>query len=295
MTKKDILKKIKYSLRFVPDRIFLQIYYFARFKRFINFKNPKTYNEKLNWLKLHDREEIYVKLVDKYDVKKLVSKIIGEEYIIPTIGVWDTFDEINFDNLPEQFVLKCTHDSEGVYIVKNKHKLNINDARRKINRAMKYNFYYIGREWPYKNIKPRIIAEKYMEDHADGELRDYKFFCFNGVAKMMFIATDRSIGNTKFDYYDLNYNHLDLMQHYPNSEKVIEKPKNFDKMIQFSEKISKQLNLKHARIDFYEVDGKLYFGEITFYHFSGLQPFKPKEWDKKIGDLLVLDIESDKK
>ncbi len=289
MTKKDMLKKIKYSLRFIPDKMFLQIYYFARFKKFINFKNPKTYNEKINWLKLNDRKKIYTSLVDKYDVKEKVAKVIGNEYIIPTLGVWNSFDEIDFDKLPDKFVLKCTHDSEGVYIVKDKNKLNVKEARQKINEAMKYNFYYIGREWPYKNIKPRIIAEKYMEDHVDGELRDYKFFCFDGKAKLMFIATDRNIGETKFDYYDLDFNHLDIVQHYTNSDKEIRKPKNFDKMIQLSEKITQYFKLKHARIDFYEVDGELYFGEITFYHFSGLQPFKPKEWDEKIGNLLVLD------
>lgn len=291
MTKKEILKKIKYSLKFIPDKMFLQIYYFARFKKFINFKKPETYNEKLNWLKLNDRQDIYTKLVDKYDVKTEISKLIGEEYMIPTLGIWDTFDEIDFDNLPDNFVLKCTHDSEGVFIVKDKNKLNKEELKKKINKAMKYNFYYIGREWPYKNIKPRIIAEKYMEDHVDKELRDYKFFCFDGIAKFMFIATDRGIGETKFDYYDLEFNHLDIVQHYPNSDKEIKKPINFEKMIQFSEKITQYFKIKHARIDFYEVDGKLYFGEITFYHFSGLQPFKPNEWDKKIGDLLILEEE----
>lgn len=291
MTKKEMLKKIKYSLRFIPDKMFLQIYYFARFKKFINFKNPTTYNEKLNWLKLKDRKKIYTSLVDKYDVKNEIEKVIGNEYIIPTLGVWNSFDKIDFEKLPDKFVLKCTHDSEGVYIVKDKTKLNIKEASKKINEAMKYNFYYIGREWPYKNIKPRIIAEKYLEDNENGELRDYKFFCFDGKAKLMYIATDRNIGKTKFDYYDLDFNHLDIIQHYPNSDKKIRKPENFDKMIQLSEKITQYFKLKHARIDFYEVDGKLYFGEITFYHFSGLQPFKLKEWDKKIGDFLILNKE----
>lgn len=291
MTKKEILKKVKYSLKFIPDKMFLQIYYFARFKKFINFKKPETYNEKLNWLKINDRQDIYTKLVDKYDVKTEVSKVIGEEYIIPTLGVWNSFDEIDFDKLPDKFVLKCTHDSEGVFIVKDKNKLDKEELKKKVNKAMKYNFYYIGREWPYKNIKPRIIAEEYMEDHIDKELRDYKFFCFDGIAKFMFIATDRGVGKTKFDYYDLDFNHLDIVQHYPNSDKEIKKPINFEKMIQFSEKITQYFKIKHARIDFYEVDGKLYFGEITFYHFSGLQPFKPNEWDKKIGDLLILEKE----
>lgn len=281
MASSEKLKKMKYALRFLPDKAYLQLYYFAQFKRFINFKNPKTYNEKLNWLKLNDRKPEYTKMVDKYDAKEYAKSIIGEEYIIPTLGVWDKFEDINFDKLPNQFVLKCTHDSEGVVIVKDKEKLNIEETKKKIENAMKYNFFYIGREYPYKNIKPRIIAEQYMEDSTYGELRDYKFFCFEGKPKALFIATDRAVGETKFDYYDIDFNHLDIIQHYPNSNKKIDKPANYDKMIELSERLSK--GLKHARIDFYEVNGKLYFGEITFYHFSGLQPFNEMKWDELFG------------
>lgn len=280
------IKKIKYSLRFLPDRLYIQLYYFLRFKRLIDFKNPKTYNEKLNYLKLNDRDPLYTKLVDKYEVKDYVGKIIGDEYIIPTLGVWDNFDDIDFDKLPNQFVLKCTHDSEGLVIVKDKNNFDVEGARKIITNAMKYNFYYIGREWPYKNVKPRIIAEKYMEDTTYGELRDYKFFCFDGVPKMMFIATDRGIGKTKFDYYDLDFNHLDIVQHYPNSDSEISKPKSFERMIEFSKKLSQ--GMKHVRVDFYEVDGKLYFGELTFYHFSGFMPFVPDKWDRIIGDYINL-------
>ena len=274
------IKKLKYALRFLPDKAYLQIYYFLRFKKFINFKNPKTFNEKLNYLKLYDRNPLYTTLVDKYEVKNYVSKIIGDKYIIPTLGVWDKFDDIDFEKLPNQFVLKCTHDSEGLVIVKDKSKFNKEEAGKKIEEALKYNFYYIGREWPYKNVKPRIIAEKYMGDN----LNDYKFFCFNGEPKMMFIASDRGIGKTKFDYYDLDFNHLDIVQHYPNSSEEIEKPKNFDKMIEFSRKLSK--SMKHVRIDFYDVDGKLYFGEITFFFFIGFMPFIPDKWDKIMGDYI---------
>lgn len=284
MNKKTMLKKAKYALRILPDKIYLQIYYFMRFKKFINFNNPKTYNEKLNWLKLNDRNPDYTKMVDKCEVKKYVKPIIGEEHIIPTLGIWNNFDDIDFDKLPNQFVLKCTHDSEGIVIVKDKLKLNKKEAKKKIENSMKYNFYYIGREFPYKNIKPRIIAEEYMEDYTYHELRDYKFFCFNGEPKAMFIATDRDKGKTKFDYYDMEFNHLDIVQHYPNSNKKLEKPYNFDKMIDFSRKLSK--GLKHVRIDFYEVNSKLYFGEITFYHFSGLQPFNDIKWDYYFGKLI---------
>lgn len=286
MNKKKIMKKIKYSLRFLPDKIYIQLYYFAYFKKFINFKNPRTYNEKLNWLKLNYRNPRYTKLVDKYEVKKYIADIIGNEYIIPTLGIWKNFDDIDFDKLPNQFVLKCTHDSEGIVIVKDKSKLDIKEAKKKIEDALKYNFFYIGREWPYKNINPRIIAEEYMEDNTDKELKDYKFFCFDGVVRAMFVASDRGAGDTKFDYYDTEFNHLDLIQHYPNNKNRIKKPINFGKMKELAKIISK--GFPHVRVDFYEVNGKVYFGELTFYHFSGFQPFYPNRWDEIFGEWLKL-------
>jgi len=285
MSSNRALKKAKYMLRFMPDKMYIQLYYFAHFRRLADLKNPKTFNEKLNWLKLHDHNALYTRLVDKYEVKEYVAPIIGEEYIIPTLGVWDHFDEIDFDALPNQFVLKCTHDSEGLVIVKDKSKLDKEAAKKKIEEALKYQFYYIGREWPYKNVKPRIIAEKYMEDHVDGELRDYKFFCFDGEPKAMFIASDRSKDATKFDYYDLDFNHLTIKQHYPNAGEV-RKPVTFEKMIELSKILSK--GIPHVRVDFYEVDERVYFGELTFYHFSGFMPFQPDEWDRVFGDWLKL-------
>lgn len=284
MNKKVLKKRIKYFLKFLPDKMYMQIYYFAYFKKFINFKNPKTYNEKLNWLKLNDRKDIYTTMVDKYEAKKYVADIIGEEYIVPTIGIYDKFEDIDIEKLPDKFVIKCTHDSEGIVICKDKSKFDIEEAKKKITRALKYNFYYIGREWPYKNIKPRIMVEQYMEDNKMNELRDYKFFCFNGKPKAMFIASDRGIEQTKFDYYDLEFNHLDIIQHYPNSQKKIEKPINFNKMIELAERLSK--GLTHVRVDFYEANEKLYFGELTFYHFSGFQPFVPAKWDEIFGKWL---------
>ena len=286
MSSSKILKKIKYAMRIIPDRQYIQIYYFSHFKKFCNLKNPKTYNEKLNWLKLHDKNPIYTRLVDKFEAKEYVKDIIGDQYIIPTLGVWDNFDDIDFDELPQQFVLKCTHDSEGLVIVKDKDKLDKEMAKNKIESALKQNFFYIGREWPYKNVKPRIIAEKYMEDHIDGELRDYKFFCFDGEPKAMFVASDRASDNVKFDYFDLNFNHLDIKQKYPHAEQPLRKPVTFEKMIELSKVLSK--GFPHVRVDFYEVDGQLYFGELTFYHFSGFMPFEPNKWDKIFGDWIKL-------
>ena len=273
-------------MRIIPDRAYIQMYYFAHFKKFCNLKNPKTYNEKLNWLKLHDKNPIYTRIVDKFEAKEYVKDIIGDQYIIPTLGVWDNFDDIDFDELPQQFVLKCTHDSEGLVIVKDKDKLDKEMAKNKIESALKQNFFYIGREWPYKNVKPRIIAEKYMEDHIDGELRDYKFFCFDGEPKAMFVASDRASDNVKFDYFDLNFNHLDIKQKYPHAEQPLRKPVTFEKMIELSKVLSK--GFPHVRVDFYEVDGQLYFGELTFYHFSGFMPFEPNKWDKIFGDWIKL-------
>ena len=286
MTSSKILKKIKYAMRIIPDRAYIQMYYFAHFKKFCNLKNPKTYNEKLNWLKFHDKNPIYTRIVDKFEAKEYVKDIIGDQYIIPTLGVWDNFDDIDFDELPQQFVLKCTHDSEGLVIVKDKDKLDKEMAKNKIESALKQNFFYIGREWPYKNVKPRIIAEKYMEDHIDGELRDYKFFCFDGEPKAMFVASDRASDNVKFDYFDLNFNHLDIKQKYPHAEQPLRKPVTFEKMLELSKVLSK--GFPHVRVDFYEVDGQLYFGELTFYHFSGFMPFEPNKWDKIFGDWIKL-------
>lgn len=286
MSSNQAVKKIRYALRFLPDSLYIQLNYFAHFKRFAHLKKPCTYNEKLNWLKLHDHNPIYTKLVDKYEAKKYIENQIGGGYCIPTLGVWEHFDEIDFDVLPEQFVLKCTHDSEGVVIVKNKNLFDINNARIKIETALKQNFFFIGREWAYKNVKPRIIAEPYMEDTVDGELRDYKFFCFNGEPKAMFIASGRSIGETKFDYFDLNFNHFNIKQKYPNSTIPLRKPNTFNKMIEISRILSK--NFPHIRVDFYEVDGKCYVGELTLFHFSGFMPFQPNEWDQIFGNWIDL-------
>ena len=286
MSSSKILKKIKYAMRIIPDRAYIQMYYFAHFKKFCNLKNPKTYNEKLNWLKLHDKNPIYTRIVDKFEAKEYVKDIIGDQYIIPTLGVWDNFDDIDFDELPQQFVLKCTHDSEGLVIVKDKDKLDKEMAKNKIESALKQNFFYIGREWPYKNVKPRIIAEKYMEDHIDVELRDYKFFCFDGEPKAMFVASDRASDNVKFDYFDLNFNHLDIKQKYPHAEQPLRKPVTFEKMIELSKVLSK--GFPHVRVDFYEVDGQLYFGELTFSPDNGMDSNLLEETDKYFGKLMNL-------
>lgn len=286
MSSSKFFKTVRYTLRFLPNETYIQLNYFAHFRKFADLKNPKTFNEKLNWLKLHDHNPIYSKLVDKYEVKPIVANMIGEEYIIPTLGVWDHFDEINFDALPRQFVLKCTHDSEGVVIVRDKDKLKKSEAKKKLEDALRQNFFFIGREWPYKNVKPRIIAEPYLVDKETMELRDYKFFCFDGEPKALYVASDRAQNETKFDYFDLEFSHLDIRQKYPNASVPIKKPKAFDQMIELSRKLSH--GFTHIRVDLYEVNEKVFFGELTFYHLSGFIPFEPDKWDEIFGNWLTL-------
>ncbi len=281
------MKLFRKLSRLIPDRIYLQIVYFKHFRRFINFNNPKTFNEKIQWLKLNYRNEEYTKLVDKYRVKQYITKLIGEEYVIPTLGVWKNVDDIDFKSLPEKFVLKCNNDSGGIVICKNKKDFDEAKAKSFLKERLKNNGYWYGREWPYKNVKPCIIAEKYMEDSISKDLKDYKFFCFNGSMEFFDIDIDRFIEH-RSNYYDRNGNFLPFGKTYcpPDYTKKIEMPKNLDKMIELAETISHNTVL--SRIDFYEIDGQVYFGEITFYPGSGFSPFTDEKWDYKLGDMIDL-------
>lgn len=272
----------------IPDALYLKLRYYARFHQKLNLKNPRTFSEKIQWLKLYDRRPEYSMMVDKHEVKKYVADAIGKEYIIPTINVWDSFDQIDFDSLPNQFVLKCTHDSGGLVICTDKATFDIAAAKKKIESSMKAKYYYHGREWSYKAVKPRIIAEEYMEDTTTKDLRDYKFFAFDGDVKMLFIATERQEKNseTKFDFFDADFNHLDFRNGHPNADIPPAKPQNFELMKELASKLSK--GIPHVRVDFYEVNGKVYFGELTFCHWSGLMPFEPHEWDEKMGEWIKL-------
>ena len=272
--------------RFMTNRTFIKLEYFSGMGRFPNLEKPTTYNEKLQWLKLNDIHPEYSRLVDKYEAKEYVRQILGDEFIIPTLGIWESFDEIDFETLPNQFVLKTTHDSGGVVVCSDKSKFDREAARKKLEKSLKHNYFYEHREYPYKDIRPRIIAEKYMVDESGTELKDYKFFCFDGICKMLFIATDRSIGDVKFDFFDTGFNHLPFKQGHPWATKPVIKPAGFEKMIEFAEILGK--GFPHVRVDLYDINGKIYFGELTFFHFSGNVPFVPSEWDKKIGEWLIL-------
>ena len=274
------------------DERYLKHLFKVRMGKKLDLKNPQTYNEKLQWLKLYDRKPEYTTMVDKYEVKKYVADKIGDEYIIPTLGVWDNFDDIDFEKLPNQFVLKCTHDSGGLVICKDKSKLDINAAKNKINKSLKQNYYYSGREWPYKNVKPRIIAEKYMVDEETNDLRDYKFFCFDGKAKMMYMASNRFNNDkeTTMDYFDEDFNWLDINWGTKKSDIKPSKPNNFEEMISIAERLSK--DIPEVRIDLYYCNKQIYFGEITFFDGSGFNTIKPIEWDYKLGSYIKLPIDN---
>lgn len=272
----------------LPDKMYLSVMFRTNFGKRINWKNPVTFNEKLQWLKLNDRKPVYSKIVDKYEAKQFASDRIGSQYIVPCLGgPWDSFDEIDFDALPDQFVLKTTHDCGGVWICKDKAKLDKKALREFLQVHLKNNYYLSGREWPYKNVKPRIFAEKYLSELED-DLRDYKFFCFNGVPKLMFIASERQSKDqeTKFDFFDMDFHHLPIINGHPNSPYPISRPVNFERMKKLAAILSE--GVPHLRVDFYECDGQLYLGEMTFSHWSGFVPFEPEEWDERIGSWLDL-------
>ena len=270
----------------LPDKTYLKLKYYQVFKKKLNLNNPQTYNEKLQWLKLYDRNPEYHNLVDKYFVKGYVSELIGDQYVIKTFGVYDQFEDIDFDILPEKFVLKCTHDSSSIVICADKSKFDFKFAKCKITDALKVDYYHNeNRQWAYKGIKPRIIAEEYLVDEHEGELKDYKFFCFQGRCKAFFIATDRPY-DTKFDFYDLELNLLPFTNGHPNSNKPFHKPKNYEVMLSLAESLS--YGIPHVRVDFYNIDGRIYFGEMTLYHWGGMMPFEPMEWDYKFGSWITL-------
>ena len=271
---------------FLPDKLYLKIQFRTIMGKKLNLKNPKTFNEKLQWLKLYDRKPEYTIMVDKYLVKDYVAKKIGKEYIVPTLGVWDSPDEIDFEKLPEKFVLKCNHNSgTGVCICKDKAKLDIEKAKSELRKGLNQDFYLFGREWPYKNVPRKIIAEQYLKNDAGTDLNDYKLMCFNGKVKCSFVCSERS-EKLKVTFFDNDWKRLPFERHYPASEKEIPKPFNFNKMIELAETLSK--DIPFVRVDFYEISGKIYFGELTFYPGCGYEEFTPEEWDEKLGSWIKL-------
>lgn len=274
-------------LRNVSAEQFLKRMYLIKMGKELNLDHPTTYTEKLQWLKLYDHRPEYTTMVDKYAVKQYVSDRIGEQYVIPMLGVWENANDIDFDTLPDKFVLKTTHDSGALVICKDKSTLDIKAARKRLNYFLKRRYYDCNREWPYKNVKPRIIAETYMEDSTYKELRDYKFFTFGGEPKVLYIAQGRGRGEpTVADFFDMNFDHLPFTIDHDMAQIPPLKPECFEEMKRLAAILSQ--GTPQLRVDFYEVDGKVYFGEMTFFHCSGFDGFHPEEWDKTFGDWVTL-------
>jgi len=272
----------------IPDKTFLRLLYRANYGKKLDLKNPRGFNEKLQWLKLYARDPAYTEMVDKYAVKEMMKERMGQEYVIPTYGVWERFEDIDFDTLPNQFVLKCTHDSGSVIICRDKATFDKETAREKIRAKMKNHIYWNYREWPYKIVRPRILAEAYMEDKGSDELIDYKFYCFGGEPKFLYVSQGLSNKETAtisfltMDWQFAPYERCD----YPPMAQLPEKPRTFDKMVEFAKKLSAGIDF--LRVDLYEINGKLYFSELTFSPCAGFMPFKNPEHDLEVGKMLIL-------
>lgn len=275
-------------LRILPDKQYIQLQFFKNIGHFVDFSNPKSFNEKLQWLKIYDRKPEYTIMVDKYRVKKYVQDRLGEDFIIPTLAAYDSASEIDFDTLPNKFVLKWNHDSGSIVICRDKSKLNRRKAIQRLSNAQSgVQGYWYGREWPYKNVKPKLIAEEYIEPDENGEVLDYKLMCFNGKVRCIFVCSKRnSKDGLHVTFFDLNWNILPFTRNHPAETLPIPKPFSLNQMIEAAEVLSKDLTF--ARIDFYEVNKKPKFGEITFFPGSGLEPFSPEEWDYTLGSWIDL-------
>lgn len=278
----------------MSDVEFLKKQYKLSTGKTLNLDNPVSFNEKIQWLKLFDRKSLYTDMVDKYEAKELFKNKIGEKYIIKTIGVYDSFDQILFEDLPKQFVIKTTHDSGGVVICKDKDGFDYDNARRLINEHLAINHFNCAREWAYKNVKPRIIIEEYLDSIERDSSAEYKIFCFDGNAQFILVCTGNGHGDNRTnDFYDMEFNHLPVSGNYPNSEKPLDRPDELDEMVRIAEIIAEEII--QLRVDFYLTDGKIYIGEATFYHDAGYCKFFPPEWDTKFGEFINLPIKDGKK
>lgn len=302
---KNILKKInKYILdkeyrvrvnsklglyKNLDDKKFIEKMFAVTMKYPLNLEKPETFNEKLQWLKLYDRNPLYTKLVDKYKVREYIAKKIGEEYLIPLLGVWDDPSDIDFDILPNKFVLKCNHNSGlGMCICTDKSKLDINKVKNELKKGLEQDYYLNGREWPYKNVPRKIICEKYMANDSAEGLDDYKFYCFDGQVKLLGIFQGRNTDRlTTGDFFDRNYEWQNMKYGYPNSKQKPKKPNKFEEMVKLAEILSE--GFAEIRVDLYLCGEKIYFGELTFFDGGGFDEIEPVDWDYKLGSYINLE------
>lgn len=282
---KDFFKGVLFlTAKWWPDELYLKTYYKLTTGKTLDLRHPKTFNEKLNWLKIHNQNPLYNILADKYKVKDFVRKAIGDKYVVHNYGCWNSFDDINFEELPNSFVIKTTHDSGGVYVCKDKSNIDVENLRLRYNKAIKRNYYYRLREWVYKDADPKIIADELLDDSRGRELIDYKFWCFNGEPKVMYITNKGA--NIKENFYDMDFKPLDINHGFARTTPEYDMPACFDEMKSLAKKLSQ--NIPFVRVDFFYVNGNVYFGEFTFYDWAGLRPFNGDEWDYKLGSWIDL-------
>ncbi len=272
--------------RILPDKMYIRYQFKLRVGYPLNLEHPRTFNEKLNWLKFNYRKPIFTKMADKYEAKAIVKNTIGEEYVVPLLGVWTNVDDIDFEKLHYPCVLKATNDSSGAIICKSRDSINVVDIKTRLSRSLKSNWYSQSKEWVYKDITPRIIADQYLDDHSGHELTDYKFWCFNGKPKVMYCTNKAKAIYENF--YDMDFCAMDISHGYQRRVPEFEKPEQFDQMKSLCEKLLKGIDLPFVRIDFFYVNGQVYFGEFTFYDWGGTKPFTNADWDLKLGDWMVL-------
>lgn len=275
-----------WPFRMISDERYLKMFYKGYQHRNLNLSNPRTFNEKLQWLKLYDRRPEYTEMSDKYLVRDYVKKKIGEKYLVPLLGVWEHVDEIDYDALPEQFVLKCNHDSGSVCVCKDKETFDFKSAKKKLKKALHTQYYWKSREWNYRNIKRKIVAESYLENDESGDLADYKYFCFDGEPQFIQVDISRFTNHVR-NFYDCNWKFIDVEYGCKNDElKVLPKPKEHEEMIKLAKILS--VGYPHVRVDFYVCKKQVFFGELTFHHGGGVMPIYPFQYDEQWGKLLNL-------
>lgn len=289
--------KLKIAVRYVylmitkhiSDRNYLKFYYRHKYGEELKLNPPVLFTEKMQWLKIYNQKPEFTIMVDKLNAKKYVGEKLGEQYVTPLLGVWQHFDDIDFDKLPNKFVLKCTHDCGGLVICQDKRKLDKQAARKKIEKSLRYNWYYMRREWPYKNVKPLIIAEEYMENDSKNGLYDYKVWCFNGKPTYVQFISGRLGDKTYEGFYDTDWNLQDFSYHNPKTDKPVPRPEKLDELLLLCAKLAE--GIPFVRTDFYILpDNSIRFGEITFFPMSGMDHFKPEAANKKLGDMIKLSI-----
>lgn len=269
----------------LSDKKYCSIVLYSRTGKFPNYKHPLGFNEKMQWLKLYNRKPELTQLVDKLYAKKIVSSVLGSDYVIPTLRIWNSIDEIDFSELPNQFVLKCNHDG-GVIICRNKKSFDFESAKKELSKRISTNYFDHAREWPYKNIKPVIFAEPYVKDRNNDNLPVYKFLCFNGSPRIIQTIQNDKTSNETIDYFDLEWNLLDLRQNYENSPHPFEKPKLLKQMIETANQLCK--GYPFIRIDLYQVNDSVKFSEFTLFSDAGFESFHPDYWDRKLGSWITL-------